>query len=173
MAAVRVFTELKFWQKARDWSKQIFHLTRGEPFRSDRRLVQQINDSSESVMANIAEGFGRGTQAEFVTFLGYAIGSLNETQSHLCAAYDREYLSKDEFGDLFRQGTEIRKMTVAFISSMGRPGTGVKHLRKVPDWSNQVWEIYERVTGKRRPARFDKQGPQDQVVGGQGSGAED
>jgi len=40
-------------------------------------------------MANIAEGFGRGTQAEFVTFLGYSLGSLNETQSHLCAAYDR------------------------------------------------------------------------------------
>lgn len=89
MAAVRNFTEILSWQRARQWSKQIFRLSAREPFRSDRRLWSQINDSSESIMSNIAEGFGRGTQGEFVTFLGYAIGSLNETQSHLCAAYDR------------------------------------------------------------------------------------
>jgi four helix bundle protein len=81
MPAARLFTELLFWQKAREWSKRIFQQTRLEAFRADQRLVVQINDSSSSVMANIAEGFGRGTQGEFVQFLGYAIGSLNETQS--------------------------------------------------------------------------------------------
>jgi four helix bundle protein len=105
----------EFWQKARAWSKRIFQLTRREPFCSDRRLVTQVNDSSESVMANIAEGFGRGTQGEFVLFLGYAVGSLNETQAHLCAAYDRDYLERAEFGELFREGTEVRKMIVGFI----------------------------------------------------------
>ena len=65
-------------------------------FARDQRLVVQINDSTESVMANIAEGFGRGTQEEFVVFLGYALGSLLETQSHLCAAYDRRYLTKED-----------------------------------------------------------------------------
>jgi four helix bundle protein len=87
--AAKLFTELLIWQRARAWSRNIFPYTQPEPFLKDRRLVEQINDSSESVMANIAEGFGRGTQGEFVTFLGYALGSLNETQSHLCAAYDR------------------------------------------------------------------------------------
>ena len=76
-------------------------------------------------MSNIAEGFGRGTQGEFVTFLGYALGSLNETQSHLCAAYDRAYLEKATFAELFADGTEIRKMTVGFIKSMVMPGSGV------------------------------------------------
>lgn len=156
MPGARTFTELKFWQRARQWSKQIFELTRREPFHSDRRLVAQVNDSSESVGANIAEGFGRGTQGEFVAFLGYAIGSLNETQSHLCAAYDRQYLTKDEFAGLFGEGTAIRKMMVAFIGSMVRPGSGVKHLRKQPRWTDQVWEIYERVTGKKRPPLFEK-----------------
>jgi four helix bundle protein len=87
---VKVFTELIIWQRARTWSKAIYKQTEGAAFQRDRRLVEQINDSSESVMSNIAEGFGRGTQGEFVQFLGYAIGSLNETQSHLAAAYDRE-----------------------------------------------------------------------------------
>jgi four helix bundle protein len=154
MPAAKVFTNLLIWQRSRIWSKQIFDKTKDEPFSRDLRLVVQVNDSSESVMANIAEGFGRGTEAEFVTFLGYAIASLNETQSHLCAAYDRAYLSRDEFGKLFQEGTEIRKMTVAFIRSMVLPGSGVKNLRKFKSWTEEVWEIYERLTGKPRPDFF-------------------
>jgi four helix bundle protein len=154
MAAARSFTELLFWQRARKWGKRIFQCTRREPFHGDRRLTVQINDSTDSITANIAEGFGRGTQGEFVLFLGYSIGSLDETQSHLCTAYDREYLTKTEFGELFREGTEIRKMTVGFINSMVKPGSGVKHLRKMPSWTEQVWELYEQTTGKPRPPLF-------------------
>ena len=155
MAGVQRFTDLKFWQRARQWSKRIFELTRREAFRSDRRLDAHINDSSESVMSNIAEGFGRGTQGEFVTFLGYAVGSANETQSHLCAAYDREYRTKADFGDLFQEGTVIRKTIVAFVRSMVQPGSGVKHHRKPePNWTERVWERYERITGQQRPPLF-------------------
>lgn len=83
---------------------------------------------------------------------------MNETQSHLCAAYDRRYLEKDLFADLFQQGTEIRKMTIGFIKSMVMPGSGVKNIRKVPSWSEQVWEMYERVTGEQRPEFFRRKG---------------
>ncbi len=155
MTAARSFTELLFWQRARQWSNNIFEATQKAPFKNDQRLVVQINDSSESVMSNMAEGFGRGTQEEFITFLGYALGSLDETQSHLCAAYDRKYLDKDDFGALFREGTEIRKITVGFIRSMVLPKGGVRMQRKVPNWSNQVWEMYERITGQQRPPMFE------------------
>src|SRR5436190_22092137 len=104
MTAARSFTELQFWQRARAWSRDIFQLTQHAPFANDKRLVVQINDSSESVMSNMAEGFGRGTQEEFITFLGYAIGSLDETLSHLCAAYDRKILSKTEFAAQWSEG---------------------------------------------------------------------
>jgi four helix bundle protein len=154
MPAARHFTELLSWQRTRQWSKEIFQLTRHPPFARDQRLVVQINDSSESVMANIAEGFGRGTQEEFITFLGYSIGSLDETQSRLCAAYDREHITKQQFAELYGEGTEIRKIIVTFIRSMIMPRGGVRNLGKRPSWSNQVWEIYERVTGKRRPEKF-------------------
>jgi four helix bundle protein len=172
MPGARTFTELQFWKRARAWSKTIFRLTKRDAFRVDRRLVAQINDSSESIAANIAEGFGRGTQGEFVTFLGYAIGSLNETQSHLCAAYDREYIRHDEFGDLFQEGTEIRKMMVAFIRSMVKPGSGVKHLRKCKSWTDQVWEIYERVTGRERPPLYPGPAEADSPSGQDGSRVE-
>src|SRR5262245_24066868 len=111
MPAARSFTDLLFWQRARQWSKDIYQHTQKATFSRDQRLVIQINDSSESTFANIAEGFGRGTQEEFITFLGYSLGSLDETQSHLCAAYDREYISKETFAQLWSEGIEIRKMT--------------------------------------------------------------
>ena len=155
MAAARVFTELISWQKARVWSKAIFERTEEQRFSRDRRLVEQINDSSNSVMANIAEGFSRGTQGEFVLFLGYSLGSVNETHSHLCAAYDRRYLTKDDFGTLFKNGTEIRKIVVSFIGSMVMPKSGVKNQRKYVSWTEQVWENYERITGQKRPAIFE------------------
>jgi four helix bundle protein len=154
MSGVRNFTDLEIWRRSRIWSKSIYGHTQQGRFARDQRLAVQVNDSSESVMSNIAEGFGRGTQEEFITFLGYALGSLMETQSHLCAAYDREYLSKDEFADLFAEGTAIRKMTVGFIQAMVPPRGGVKTRRKFKTWTNQVWEIYERVTGKPRPELF-------------------
>jgi four helix bundle protein len=155
MPAARTFTDLKFWQRARAWSKDIFRRAEQASFARDQRLVVQINDSSESVMSNMAEGFGRGTQEEFIKFLGYALGSLDETQSHLCAAYDRGYLTKEEFAAFFREGTAIRKLTVAFIRSMIHPRGGVSTLGRPTNWSSQVWEIYERTTGKPRPAIFE------------------
>ncbi len=162
MAGVQVFTDLKMWQEARQWSKQIFQTTKDELFRTGRRLVTQINDSSESAMANIAEGFGRGTQGEFVQFLGYSIGSVNETQSHLCAAYDREYLSKDQFARFFEHGTTIRKMIVKFIQSMVKPGSGVKHMRKVRNWTDENWDRFEKLTGQQRPEVFRKKEDEDE-----------
>jgi hypothetical protein len=105
-------------------------------------------------MANMADGFGRGTQEEFITFLGYPIGSLDETQSHLCAAYDRAHLDKDSFACLWSEGIEIRKMTVAFIRSMILPRGGVRTHGKPASWSCRVWEIFERTTGQARPITF-------------------
>jgi hypothetical protein len=112
----------------------------------------------------MAEGFGRGTQEEFITFLGYAIGSLDETLSHLCAAFDREYIGKEEFARLWQEGIAIRKLTVAFIRSMILPRGGVRTLGKPPTWSSRVWEIYERVTGQPRPARFETLAMDEEVV---------
>jgi len=153
--AARTFTELLIWQRARQWAKAIYQYTRRPAFKADRRLVTQVNDSSSSVMANIAEGFGRGSQGQFVVFLGYALGSLNETQSHLTAAYDREYVTREEYGSLFQEGTEIRKMTIAFMNNMV-DGAGVKNAKKPVSWSEQAWEAYERITGKSRPEMFRK-----------------
>jgi len=72
----------------------------------------------------------------------------------LCVAFDRGYLNRTDYADLFRAGTEIRKLTVAFMQSMVKAGSGVKHVQKFKSWTDQVWETYERVTGKLRPPLF-------------------
>jgi four helix bundle protein len=158
MAGAKNFTELLFWQRARAWAKAIFDRTERDHFANHKRLVVQINDSTDSVVSNIAEGFGRGTQGEFVMFLGYAIGSLNETQAHLCVAFDRRYIERDDFATLFQEGTEIRKMIVTFIRSMVMAGSGVKKMKKLTSFRDEVWEIYERITGQPRPEFFQRQG---------------
>ena len=107
--------------------------------------------------------FDQLKRREFITFLGYALGSLDETQSHLCAAYDREQIDKETFARLWSEGIEIRKMTVAFIRAMILPRGGVRTLGKQPTWSSRVWEIYERVTGQPRPTMFEPQVSEDPV----------
>lgn len=154
MPGVRNFTDLRIWKGARQWAKDVYLFTQRDEFKSDRRLVDQINASAASVMANIAEGFGRGTQGEFITFLGYAIGSLNETQSHLTVAYDRGHIPRTSYASLFQSGTALRKQIISFMTSMVRPGSGVKKLRKHKSWTDEVWEMYERHTGQQRPELY-------------------
>ncbi|TWT53197.1 hypothetical protein Pla22_08250 [Rubripirellula amarantea] len=154
MSDVKKFTDLMFWQRARGWSKEIFRLIKNEPLASDRRLVIQINDSSESTTAIIAEGVGRGTQGEFIQFLGYSMGSLLETQSHLVAAYGREYIDAETYQQLFNEGVSIRRMINAFMKSMTKHGSGVQHIRPYKSWSSEVWEMYEKFTGEKRAEMF-------------------
>ena len=64
-------------------------------------------------MANIAEGHGRKTNAEFANFLNIARGSTAEIQSHLCVALGLSYITKDDFEKLYQSLTEISRMTLS------------------------------------------------------------
>jgi four helix bundle protein len=81
MATITKFEELEVWQLARAFAATIYKITLQENFSKEYKFKDQIKDSSGSVMDNIAEGFGRDSRLEFINFLGYAKGSLNE-QSH-------------------------------------------------------------------------------------------
>ena len=71
------FEDLIAWQKARELTKQIYDITRTNPFSKDFGLKDQIRRASIAVMSNIAEGFDRGGRAEFHRFLVIAKGSCN------------------------------------------------------------------------------------------------
>ena len=71
MSAVKDFEELAIFQKARELSKKIYPVTQRDGFKYDTRFVQQIRAAAGSIMDNIAEGFERGGNKEFLNFLNF------------------------------------------------------------------------------------------------------
>ena len=67
-------------------------------------------------MDNIAEGFERGTRAEFIQFLGYSKGSCGEVRSQLYRDLDRSYISQPEFEELKAALMQISGLIQKFIS---------------------------------------------------------
>jgi four helix bundle protein len=101
MATFKRFEEIIAWQKARQATKLVYQITGEGTFARDFGLRDQIRRSSVSIMANIAEGYGRRSDKEFANFLNIAHGSIAETQSHLYVALDLDYLSNDNFNNLY------------------------------------------------------------------------
>ena len=110
MATVQRFEDLIVWQKARDLSNRIYKLTLDGTFAKDYELRNQINRSSGSVMDNIAEGFGRGSRAEFVQFMGYSMGSLNESKSQLYRAHDRNHIDSVLLAAMYEEADVASRM---------------------------------------------------------------
>ena len=113
MAAVRDFEELAIFQKARELSKKIYPVTNREVFKSDYRFVQQIRAAAGSIMDNIAEGFERTGNKEFLNFLYIAKGSCGEVRSQLIRANDVGYLTPEEFDELY---SECRKLSAGIMN---------------------------------------------------------
>ena len=84
-------------------------------FQRDLRLVSQIQGATISAMANIAEGFSRRSNKEFIQFLFISKSSAAEVQSHLYVALDQGYMTKDKFEEIYTQADLVSKMTSGFI----------------------------------------------------------
>lgn len=100
MATIKSFEDIESWKKAREVCKILGKIIDEGKFKRSYRLIHQIEGSSGSVMDNIAEGFERGTRAEFIQFLGYAKGSCGELRSQLHRALDRAFITEREFEEL-------------------------------------------------------------------------
>jgi len=116
MATLNSFEDIQAWQKARVLSQTIFMHTSDGLFLKDYSLKDQINRASGSIMDNIAEGFERGGNKEFIQYLSYAKGSAGEVRSQLYRALDRNYISSDDHSSLTQQILEISKMISRLMS---------------------------------------------------------
>ena len=94
------FEDLECWQQARKLTRLIYQGTKDNRFKRDLRLSRQIQAAATSVMANIAEGFVRHSDKEFIQFLFIAMSSSAEVQSHLYVALDQSYLGQKEFDEI-------------------------------------------------------------------------
>lgn len=110
------FEDLEIWQEARKLCLDIKRLSNNDNFSRDFRFKDQILSSSGSVMDNIAEGFERGGNKEFINFLGFAKGSCGETRSQLYRAFDFQYISNEEFDSMLPKAISLSKKISGFIS---------------------------------------------------------
>jgi four helix bundle protein len=109
------FEDIEIWQEARELCKLVFKITSREPFSKDFRFRDQIRAACGSIMDNIAEGYGRGGNKEFINFLSIAKGSIDEVRSQVYRAYDFNYISKEEQDDLISKTLRISKKSTSFI----------------------------------------------------------
>jgi four helix bundle protein len=120
MATIKRFEDLKCWQAARELTKYVYELTKKEKFSKDFWLVNQIRASSASSMGNIAEGFHRNSNKDFLRFLGYSRSSIAETISHSYVAYDQEYIDDNELEEVKRLADVAWKKINNFISYLNK-----------------------------------------------------
>lgn len=97
MATIKKFEDLEIWQMARDMARDTEALIRGNDFRHNFTLIDQMRRSSGSIMDNIAEGFEREGNKEFIHFLTIAKGSNGELRSQLYRGMDAKYFSEQDF----------------------------------------------------------------------------
>jgi four helix bundle protein len=115
MATIKYFYDIEVWKKSRVLNKEIYEMTNTETFRKDFVLVDQIRRASISIMANVAEGFGRKGNKEFLQFLSISQASLNELQSHLYIALDINYLPQEKFEMLMSLTKEVDRLLNGLI----------------------------------------------------------
>ena len=110
------FEDIEAWQLARKLTQKVYRMTRKPCFARDYGLKGQIQNAAGSSMHNIAEGFDSETNAEFIRFLRYAKRSCTEVQSELYVALDEEYISPNEFKDVYEQARRTRAAVRGFIN---------------------------------------------------------
>jgi four helix bundle protein len=119
------FEDLEIWKEARILCKYIRALTRKPDFSKDFKLSGQINGSAGSIMDNIAEGFDRDGNKEFIQFLSIARGSNAETRSQSYRAFDYEYIDQVELEEVLSRTESLRlkiKSLMIYLRNSDRKG---------------------------------------------------
>ncbi len=115
MTAFQRFEDIDAWQKARELTKAIYALSNEGQFARDFGLRDQIRRASVSIMSNIAEGFGRGGNKEFIQFLSTAKGSATEVQAQLYVVLDAGYINQEQFQKLYSETEATARMIAGLL----------------------------------------------------------
>ena len=116
---VKRFEDLDCWKKSRKLSSRVYEVTGGGKFARDFALKDQFRRASISMLSNIAEGFERGGDKEFLHFLAMAKGSCGEVRAQLYVALDQEYLPTEAFDLLLESVEEIGRMISGLMKYLG------------------------------------------------------
>ena len=137
MRGARRFEELVSWQRGHELHLEIWTACDRLPANRDFKFTNQIRDASESVPRNIAEGFGRYSPAQFLTFLDVSRGSALETQSLLKKGLAVGYWNQEEFTRLDALATRAIQAIAKFQRYLRSPQARRNANRYRPQGSKQ------------------------------------
>ncbi len=115
MNKIEKFEDILAWQKARELTKEVYGLTKVGFFAKDYGLKDQVQRAAVSTMSNIAEGFERGGDKEFLQYLSMSKGSCGEVRSDLYVALDQGYVTQVKFDDLCSRTLEVGRLLSGFM----------------------------------------------------------
>ncbi len=116
MATFKRFEDIGAWQKGRVLANAVYKASNSGRFARDFGLRDQIRRAAVSVVSNIAEGFERGGNKEFMQFLSLSRGSCGELATQLYLAADQQYITAAEFHLLYAQASEVNRMLSGLIN---------------------------------------------------------
>jgi len=129
---VKYFEDLDVWKEARRLTSEVYAATRNGGFSKDFGLRDQIQRATVSIMSNIAEGFERGGNQEFIQFLYIAKGSCGEVRSQLYVALDQGYIAREHFDELFNSFKKLSGMIANLIDYIKGSGMRGEKFKKKP-----------------------------------------
>lgn len=130
MESIKVFEDLIVWQEGIKVADAIYEITRHKSFVSDRSLRDQMRRAAVSVPSNIAEGFERNANAEFLYFLSVAKGSAGELRSLLHVARNVGYIDEPQFLTLSEDASLISRRIYTLMAVLQKNGwKGVRYRR--------------------------------------------
>ena len=109
------FEDIEAWKEARKLVNRVYGVCSVNEFKKDYSLIDQIRRAAISIMANIAEGFARKGNKEFIQFLFISKSSAAELQSHLYVALDQGYIDRAQFDELYQDDDKIQRQLSNFI----------------------------------------------------------
>jgi four helix bundle protein len=115
MSTIKRFEEIISWKEARVLNRIVRELIKGKRFQRNFGLISQIERSAGSIMDNIAEGFERGCNREFIQFLYISKGSCGELRSQMYRALDDGYINSEEFNFITNYCIKISNLIFKLI----------------------------------------------------------
>jgi four helix bundle protein len=112
------FRNLTVWKKSHALTVDVYRACRCLPKDEQYGLMSQLKRACVSVEANIAEGCGRGSDADFARFLQIAMGSASEVECHLLIGHDLQLLEKGQYRDLNLRVIEVKRMLASLLSRL-------------------------------------------------------
>ena len=115
MGTIERFEDLEAWKLARVLTSLVYTCSGAGNFGHDFALRDQIRRASISIVSNIAEGFERDGDKEFIQFLSMAKGSCGEVRAQLYLAVDQKYISEALFQELTTKAIQLSRVISGLV----------------------------------------------------------